>query len=100
MHNFGIAADTMFLDVNGNRTYRGSYPRVHGIFEVNGGPDLQSFWDHTGDIGHLQLISIAEQNSLRAAVDSALRQFQKDNGLTVDGIPGPKTHAKAIEVFL
>lgn len=93
MHHYGIAVDTWFVKTG----YKGDWSAIHEVFESLGGPQLDALasWDP----GHLQLVTIAGQNDLRSAVASAIVQFQKDNGLTADGIPGPLTHTKAIEVY-
>ncbi len=96
MHHYGIAADTMFIR-NNVATYKGDYAKLHTLYESLGGPDLGNL--ESWDAGHFQFIPISEQNELRGWVADGVEKFQRDYGLTVDGIPGPVTHNKAIEVI-
>ena len=94
MHHYGIAADTMFMR-DGEATYKGDYAKLHTLFESLDGPDLGSL--ESWDAGHFQFIPILKQNALRDCVKTGIMNFQRDGNLTVDGIAGPKTHARAVE---
>lgn len=95
MHHYAIAVDCAFK-INGKFTYNGDYKFLRQCFKDNG-LSLLGLWD----MGHVQYIpaTATDQNALRNEVDRAIRKFQKDNGLISDGMIGPKTIAKAKEVF-
>lgn len=96
MHHYGIAADLAFM-FDGKVTYQGDYELLRQLFKEEG-LHLLGTWD----IGHVQYIpaTAKDQNALRQAVDKAVREFQSECSLVVDGIVGPKTIAKAKEVFI
>lgn len=96
MHHYGVACDFIFIDPNGASTYKGPWNKLHDAFEAMGGPDLGSL--ESWDAGHLQYIPVSEQTTLREYVKIAVKDFQGLHGLTRDGIAGPKTHAKAVEL--
>lgn len=95
MHHYGIACDFMFK-VDGYLMYKGDYNFLRKCFK-----DAELYILGTWDMGHVQLIPATDkkQNTLRKAVTFEIRQFQYVSGLKVDGIVGPKTIAKAKEVF-
>jgi len=93
MHHYAIAADCAFK-VSGKLTWNGDYKTLRQCFD-DAGLELLGLWD----AGHVQFIPVAGQASLRSAVDKAVREFQRKNGLTADGIVGPKTIAKAKELY-
>jgi hypothetical protein len=96
MHHYGIAADCAFK-INGKLTYKGDYKNLRKCFKEIGLHILKE-WDE----GHVQLIpaTASEQNVLRKAIDSAVKQFQSENGLVVDGIVGKNTIKKAKELYV
>ena len=93
MHHYGIAVDCAFK-VNGKFTYNGDYKLLRKCFQ-DVGLHLLGLWD----MGHVQYIPVDQQTALRNAVDGAIKMFQREHGLIADGIPGPKTIAKAKEIF-
>ncbi len=93
MHHYSIAVDCAFK-IDGKFSYDGDYNLLRECMK-NEGLFLLPEWDK----GHVQDIAVADQAALRIEVDSAVKKFQKDNGLGVDGNVGPKTIAKAREVF-
>lgn len=93
MHHFAIAVDC-FFNVNGKNTYNGDYKFLRECF-VQCGLNLLGVWD----MGHVQMIRVADQQVVRNAVKQAVKDFQRENGLTSDGIVGKKTIAKAKEVY-
>ena len=93
MHHYGIAADCAFK-VNGKLTWNGDYKTLRQCFS-DAGLNLLGLWD----AGHVQFVPVSEQGALRSAVDKGVKDFQRANGLVVDGIVGPKTIAKAKEVY-
>jgi len=94
MHHYGIGVDCAF-NVNGEFTYQGDYELLRKCFEAQE-LHLLGSWD----IGHVQMIpaTLNDQQALRNTVTAAIKDFQRSNGLVVDGIPGPKTQAKAKEL--
>jgi hypothetical protein len=93
MHHFGIAADLAFK-INGKFSYQGDYEFLRTCHTAQG-LHLLGLWD----IGHVQFIDVADQLQLRNEVETVTRKFQSEHGLVSDGIIGPKTIAKAKEVF-
>ena len=95
MHHYGIAVDIGFM-VNGKFTYNGDYKYLRSLHTKNG-LFLLGLWD----AGHVQFIpaTATDQNSLRNTVNQAVRKFQAENNLSVDGIIGKYTIAKAKEKF-
>lgn len=93
MHHYAIATDIAFK-INGKFTYNGDYKFLRQCHE-EAGLYLLGLWD----IGHVQGIPVSKQGELRKIVDSVICDFQKANGLVVDGIVGKKTIAKAKGVF-
>lgn len=93
MHHYGIAVDIAFK-INGKFSYNGDYKLLRECHRKQG-LELLGVWD----MGHVQFVKVSEQATLRNAVDRAVRNFQFDNGLTVDGVVGKKTQAKAKEIF-
>lgn len=92
MHHYGIAADLAFK-INGQFTYKGNYDFLRSCHE-RAGLHLLGAWD----IGHVQGIDVNGQIMLRYNVEQAVKEFQREHGLTVDGIVGKITIAKAKEV--
>ncbi len=95
MHHYGIAVDCAF-NINGKFSYDGDYKHLRTCFTQAG-----LFLIAKNDEGHVQYIPVSrvEQNKLRESVLIAVKDFQRENGLTSDGVVGPKTIAKAKEVF-
>lgn len=95
MHHYGIAADLAF-NINGKFTYNGDYKYLRECHTA-AGLHLLGAWD----IGHVQYIpaNANDQAALRLTVNNAVKAFQRKHGLTADGIAGPKTIAKAKEVY-
>lgn len=95
MHHYGIAVDCAFR-INGNFTYKGNYKLLRECFK-NAGLYLLGDWD----MGHVQYIpaTVTQQSALRIEVSELIRKFQRDQGLKADSIVGPKTIAKAKEVY-
>lgn len=91
MHHYGIAADLAFK-INGKFSYNGDYKHLRQCHEAEG-LYLLGLWD----IGHVQMIPVSEQQTLRNEVLKAVKKLQKENGLVVDGVVGPKTIGKAKE---
>ncbi|RPI18740.1 MAG: peptidoglycan-binding protein [Ignavibacteriae bacterium] len=96
MHHYGIAADLIFI-IDGQRTYKGPFDKLHTAYESVGGPDLGSL--ENWDAGHLQFIPVVEQNRLREEVNAAVLRFQRKQGLKIDGIIGPNTIAAAKKFY-
>ena len=94
MHHFGIAADLAFM-INGKFSYNGDYKYLRACHETENLTILPPW-----DIGHVQFIPVSKQQDLRNEVYSAVKQFQKENGLIPDGIPGQKTISKAKQLYL
>lgn len=96
MHHYGIAADLCFL-IDGKVTYNGDYKLLRKCL-LEAGLFLLGLWD----AGHTQYIPATKplQNNLRNETFLAVRKFQSDSGLTVDGVVGQKTIAKAKELFI
>ncbi len=61
MHHYGIAADVAFY-INGEFSYKGNYDFLREIFTEEGLTVLK--WE----LGHVQLIPVSAQSSLRTAV--------------------------------
>jgi hypothetical protein len=93
MHHYGIAVDVAFK-INGKFTYNGDYKYLREC-HTEQGLNLLGAWD----IGHVQYVPVSEQQVLRNVVEQAVRKFQRDNGLVVDGEVGKKTIAKAKELY-
>lgn len=93
MHHYSISADVTFR-INGEITWHGDYDYMRWLHRDNGLHLIAR-----GDDGHVQFIKIAQQTELRNTVDKAVRKFQKENKLVVDGIVGNKTIKKAKEIF-
>lgn len=92
MHHFGIAADCAFR-INGKFSYSGDYKHLHKCFRDEGLVRLS--WEEA----HIQLIPVSAQGQLRNEVNKEIKKFQKENGLTPDGIIGIKTLSKLSEVY-
>lgn len=92
MHHYSIAVDLAFK-INGTFSYNGDYKYLRECLS-GVGLNLLGLWDQ----GHVQFIPVADQTKLRNMVDVTIRQFQKENGLQIDGIIGKHTIAKAKEI--
>lgn len=93
MHLYGIAVDVWFKK-DGKVTDKGDYTLLRKLY-ANAGLIMLG----NNDIGHCQYIQIPEQTELRRQVDYAIREFQTKYRLVRDGIVGPKTIAKAKEIY-
>jgi len=105
MHHFGIAVDIVnLIDKNGNKTRdRGEsvdwinidYVTMRKVARSLGIFDLGA-----KEYCHFQAIPKINQSQLRHEVYDYVRIWQKASGLVADGIVGPKTIAKAKELYL
>lgn len=94
MHHYGIAVDLAFK-IEGEFSYQGDYKYLRECHEMEG-LKLLGLWD----AGHVQYVPVVKQADLRNTVLMSIKEFQKQNGLTPDGIVGAKTIAKAKTIYL
>jgi hypothetical protein len=108
-------------DTERQSQYRGNqakkvYERCSGTTPVSGGedyPGIERYWPprmickgmNGADVTVLQALLVAHGYTLNAvngvfdaSTDKAVRKYQEDNGLTVDGVVGPQTWAKLLGV--
>lgn len=103
MHHFGIAVDIINLKDKDGDTEKDpnevvdwenlDYVLLHKIAE---GKDLFRL---KFELAHLQFVRTGDQDLVRRAVYDRVLTFQKENGLTVDGIVGIQTIRKAKEIY-
>jgi peptidoglycan hydrolase-like protein with peptidoglycan-binding domain len=94
MHHYGIAADLVRGKDGKYLDYGLDYQLLRRIAVNELGLTALSFED-----AHYQFIPVSAQESLRSAVKSAIIDFQEQMSLSPDGLIGPRTIAKAKEIF-
>lgn len=94
MHHYGIAVDLVRGKSGKYLDYKLNYVLLRKLAN-NLGLTVLNFED-----AHYQFIPVSLQDELRSTVKTTVINFQKNNKLVPDGIVGPKTIAKANELFI
>lgn len=93
-HHYCLAVDLAAINDNGNVDYEIlDYKWLRETAKELGLTSLNF------EEAHKQYCTVEEQQAIRNAVSEAIKQFQSDNGLLVDGNVGLKTITKAKEIY-